>query len=69
MNEDHDTFWFMSFRGPAGVSQLSGTFKKAPNATRSSAFEQILATVREQQPHLTDAVVVSFDIRPNKLDW
>lgn len=69
MNEDHDTFWFVSFQTPTGPSTVSGTFKKAPAATRNAAYEQILGIVREQQPHLVDSVVISFDVQPNKLDW
>lgn len=69
MNEDHDSFWFMSFQTAAGATTISGTFKKAPNATRNRAYEEIMATVREQHPHLADGVVVSFDVQPNKLDW
>ncbi|MER6778511.1 MULTISPECIES: hypothetical protein [unclassified Streptomyces] len=69
MNEDHDTFWFMSFRTTTGVTTLNGTFKKEPHATRIAAFEQIRTLVKEQQPHLANAIVVAFDVQPNQLDW
>ena len=75
MSSDQGThFWFMSLIVPSPpmngfeTYRRSGHFTPERGATRHDAFEMLLTTVKEQTPELrNDAVVLAFDIQPNKL--
>ncbi|MFB7285448.1 hypothetical protein [Actinacidiphila glaucinigra] len=64
-------FWFMSLVliTSEGMSfyRRTGHLTVNPGATRFNAFEEILSAMKEGTPELRDAVVLSFDIQPNRL--
>jgi len=73
MSDEQGThFWFMSLILPnaAGFAAYRrvGHCTPEPGATRLDLFDMLLNMVKEKSPELNDgAVVISFDIQPNKL--
>jgi hypothetical protein len=74
MSERQGThFFFMSFLNPVGNGMFktfhrSGTFTPSQGSTRVDMFDSLLGTVQEQSPELEGAVVMSFDIQPNRIE-
>ncbi|MFD9047674.1 hypothetical protein [Streptomyces zaomyceticus] len=70
-SEQGTHFWFMSLILPTSQGmnfyRRTGHLNLNRGATRFNAFEEILAAMKEQTPELATAVVLSFDIQPNKL--
>ncbi|WP_435643895.1 hypothetical protein ACR9VJ_26570 [Streptomyces sp. H49] len=67
-----EMFWFMSLalitREGLSYYRRTGVFTATPDATRFSAFEELLQDVKQRTPELADAVVLAFDVRPNRLE-
>lgn len=67
MDEKQGThFFFMSLYAGGHVWRRSGHLTPERGWTRLDAFEYLMALVREE-PELTSATVLAFDIQPNKL--
>jgi hypothetical protein len=72
MSTDEGThFWFMSVmavnpRGP-WVNDYQGTLTLTPGATRMDLFNQIREEVAEKDLRSRDAIVLAFDIQPNRI--
>lgn len=72
MPEQGTHFYFMSFIVPnvSGFSthRRSGHFTPADGATRFDSFDMLLDAMKQESPELrNNAVVIAFDIQPNKL--
>lgn len=64
-------FWHMSFlsRNAMGLSaqERNGHVTPPPGISRFDAMNAIRRQVEEASPYLVDAVMLSFDIQPNKI--
>jgi hypothetical protein len=69
---EHTHFWFMSVMAtnPRGlwVNDYQGTLTPAPGATRLETFNQIREEVATKDPRSRHAIVLAFDIQPNRID-
>ncbi|MEU6284942.1 hypothetical protein [Streptomyces sp. NPDC047028] len=65
-------FWIMTMQVPsekgAVLYNYQGTVTPAKHNTRLDLFNEIRKNLTGRFPHLGDAIVVTFDVQPNRLN-